>query len=59
MNAGCVQMNEALNNLVKFLCLGMKRKHLTEVLELRGYQTGMKDFQQQSLRTNDPDLCDL
>lgn len=30
MNAGCVEVDEALNNLIEFLCIGMERKHLTE-----------------------------
>lgn len=37
MNAGCVMVDEALNNLIEFLCIGMgRRKHLTEVLRLKG-----------------------
>lgn len=31
MNAGCVEVDEALNNLIAFLCIGMGRKYLTEV----------------------------
>ena len=36
MNASCVEVHEALGKLTEFLCLGMERKHLTEVLELKG-----------------------
>lgn len=31
MNAGCVEVGEVLNNLIEFLCIGMRRKQLTEV----------------------------
>lgn len=36
MNAGYVEVDGALDNPTEFLCFGMERKHLTEILELKG-----------------------
>lgn len=60
MNAGCVQVDGALDNPTEFLCFGMERKHLTKFLELKGQSDRNEGtFSSNLQRTNDPDLCDL